>query len=84
MVWFAGDARCPAGVIPAKAGIQFAARAFHKAGGVASRFRGNDCGAERPSLSNYTTTRLECALIFACYSPVLESLGSQTTKGRIS
>ncbi len=43
-------------VIPAKAGIQSVGRAFPKACGVDSRFRGNDCGLGRPSGANGTTT----------------------------
>jgi hypothetical protein len=43
-------------VIPANAGIQSVGSAFPKAGGVDSRFRGNDCGLERPFLANNTTT----------------------------
>ena len=45
-------------VIPAQAGIQSAGGAFPMAGGVDSRFRGNDCTGERPCLANDTTTRL--------------------------
>jgi hypothetical protein len=43
-------------VIPAKAGIQSVESAFPKVCGVDSRFRGNDCGLERPCLANDTTT----------------------------
>jgi hypothetical protein len=43
-------------VIPAKAGIQSVDSAFPKDCGVDSRFRGNDCGLERPCLTNDTTT----------------------------
>ena len=45
-------------VIPAKAGIQSEDSTFPKACGVDSRFRGNDCGLERPCLGNDTTTQL--------------------------
>ena len=38
-------------VIPAKAGIQSVNSAFPKVCGVDSRFRGNDCDLERPSLA---------------------------------
>ena len=44
-------------VIPAKAGIQSVNSAFPEVCGVDSRFRGNDCGLERPCLANDTTTR---------------------------
>ena len=53
---------CETPVIPAKAGIQSVHSAFPKVRGVDSRFRGNDCGLERPCLANDTTTRLACAL----------------------
>ena len=43
-------------VIPAKAGIQSVGGAFPMAGGVDSRFRGNDCTWERPCLANDTST----------------------------
>ena len=43
-------------VIPAKAGIQSIGGAFPMAGGVDSRFRGNDCPWERPCPANDTTT----------------------------
>ena len=43
-------------VIPAKAGIQLADRAFHKTCGVDSRFGGNDCALERPYPSYDTST----------------------------
>ena len=44
-------------VIPAKAGIQSVDSAFPKVYGVDSRFRGNDCGLERPCLANDTTAQ---------------------------
>jgi hypothetical protein len=44
-------------VIPAKAGIQCIDRALHDPGTVDSRFRGNDCGVQRPGLANDTDTR---------------------------
>ena len=43
-------------VIPAKAGIHSVDNAFPKVRGVDSRFRGNDCGLERPCLANDTAT----------------------------
>jgi hypothetical protein len=43
-------------VIPAKAGIHSVDSAFPKVCGVDSRFRGNDCGLERPFLAHYTIT----------------------------
>ena len=43
-------------VIPAKAGIQSVDGAFPTVYGVDSRFRGNDCGLERPCSANDTTT----------------------------
>jgi hypothetical protein len=43
-------------VIPAQAGIQSVWGAFPMAGGVDSRFRGNDCTLERPFLANDTFT----------------------------
>ena len=51
-------------VIPAKAGIQSVNSAFPKVGGVDSRFRGNDCGLERPCLANDTTTGTALHLSF--------------------
>ena len=39
-------------VIPAKAGIQPADRAFAKVREVDSRFHGNDCGLQRPRVAN--------------------------------
>ena len=42
-------------VIPAKAGIQSVNIASPKAGGVDSRFRGNDCDFQCPGLANETT-----------------------------
>jgi hypothetical protein len=44
-------------VIPAKAGIQSADSAFPKVCRVDSRFRGNDCGLQRPCRANDTSTR---------------------------
>ncbi|MGD0009832.1 MAG: hypothetical protein ABSE93_14960 [Terriglobia bacterium] len=44
-------------VIPAKAGIQPVDSAFPKVCRVDSRFRGNDCGFERPCLANEPTTK---------------------------
>ena len=46
----------PPPVIPAKAGIQWVERAYLRVCAVDSRFRGNDCGSERPFLANDTTT----------------------------
>jgi len=43
-------------VIPAKAGIQSVDSAFPKVWEVDSRFRGNDCGLERPCLADDTTS----------------------------
>jgi len=43
-------------VIPAKAGIQPFDSAFPKVCRVDSRFRGNDCGLQRPCLANDTST----------------------------
>ncbi len=43
-------------VIPVKAGIHSVDNAFPKVRGVDSRFRGNDCGLERPCLANDTAT----------------------------
>ena len=43
-------------VIPAKAGIQSVDSAFPKVCRVESRFRGNDCGSQRPCLANDTST----------------------------
>jgi hypothetical protein len=45
-------------VIPANAGIHSVDSAFPKVCRVDSRFRGNDCGFERPCLANDTSTRL--------------------------
>ena len=45
-------------VIPAKAGIQSVDSAFPRVCRVDSRFRGNDCGFERPCLANDTSTAL--------------------------
>jgi hypothetical protein len=45
-------------VIPAKARIQSFDSAFPKVCRVDSRFRGNDCGFERPCLANDTSTQL--------------------------
>jgi len=50
------EARAETLVIPAKAGIQSVANAFPKVRRVDSRFRGNDCGFERPCLANDTST----------------------------
>jgi thioredoxin reductase (NADPH) len=47
-------------VIPAKAGIQSFDNVFPKAFRVDSRFRGNDCGFERPCLANDTSTKTCC------------------------
>jgi hypothetical protein len=44
-------------VIPAKAEIQSVDSAFPKVCRVDSRFRGNDCGLERPCPANDTSTR---------------------------
>jgi hypothetical protein len=44
-------------VIPAKAGIKSVDSVFPKVCGVDSRFRGNDCGLQRPCRANHTTTR---------------------------
>ncbi len=46
-------------VIPAKAGIQSDDTTFPEGCGVHSRFRGNDCGLQRPCLANDTSTRLQ-------------------------
>jgi hypothetical protein len=43
-------------VIPAKAGMQSDDSTFPKVCRVDSRFRGNDCGFERPCLTNDTIT----------------------------
>jgi hypothetical protein len=43
-------------VIPAKAGIQSANSTFPKVCGIDSRFRGNDCESQRPSLASDTST----------------------------
>ena len=43
-------------VIPAKAGIQSVGGTLPRAGGVDSRFRGNDCTWEHPYLANDTST----------------------------
>src|SRR5208283_5003973 len=48
----------PGAVIPAKAGIYSARHWKCAAGGVDSRFRGNDQCPERNSISNDTTTRI--------------------------
>jgi hypothetical protein len=45
-------------VIPAKAGIHSLDGALPKVCEVDSRFRGNDCGFERPCLANDTSTRM--------------------------
>ena len=45
-------------VIPAKAGIQSVDSGFLKVCRVDSRFRGNDCGLQRPCLANDISTRL--------------------------
>ena len=47
---------CETPVIPAKAGIQSVDSAFLRVCAVDSRFRGNDCGPERPCFANDTTT----------------------------
>ena len=44
-------------VIPAKAGIQSVDSAFLKVCGVDSRFRGNDCGLQRPCLAKDTSAQ---------------------------
>ena len=49
-------------VIPAKAGIQSVNSAFPKVCGVDSRFRGNDCGLERPCLANDTSAERKTRL----------------------
>ena len=54
MIWSGIPYETP--VIPAKAGIQSVASSFPKVCGVDSRFRGNDCGLERLSRANDTTT----------------------------
>jgi len=45
-------------VIPAKAGIQSADSAFPRVCRVDSRFRGNDCGFERPCGADETSAHL--------------------------
>jgi hypothetical protein len=49
-------------VIPAKAGIQSDDSTFPKVCGVDSRFRGNDCGLQRPCLANDTSTQCSSAI----------------------
>ena len=49
-------------VIPANAGIQSVDSAFPKVCEVDSRFRGNDCGFERPCLANDTSTESRFSL----------------------
>ncbi len=49
-------------VIPAKAGIQSVKSASPRVCGVDSRFRGNDCGLERPCLPNDAITRAVLSL----------------------
>jgi hypothetical protein len=44
-------------VIPASAGTQSVGGAFSMAGGVDSRWRGNDCTWERPCLETDNTTQ---------------------------
>ena len=56
-------------VIPAKAGIQSDDSTFPKVCGVDSRFRGNDCGLQRPCLANGISTQLKVKFSpigFAC------------------
>ena len=58
-------------VIPAKAGTQSVIGAFPMACGLDSRFRGNDCTAERPRLANDTSTRIEkICEVGLCVTPI--------------
>jgi len=57
-------------VIPAKAGIQPVDSALPKVCWVDSRFRGNDCGLERPCLANDSTTRHLGTVSSVLYSAV--------------
>ena len=51
-------------VIPAKAGIQSLDSPFPKVCAVDSRFRGNDCGLDRPCLANETAAFARALLEF--------------------
>ena len=61
-------------VIPAKAGIQSIDSALPKVCRVDSRFRGNDCGFERPCLANDTNSNSLHPLLYECTIGALAEL----------
>ena len=67
---------CETPVIPAKAGIQSVHSTFPKVRGVDSRFRGNDCGLERPCPANDTTAQACLSLV-----PELSTIRTQVCAG---